>query len=788
MKKVWLVTVFFLGLVLRQAAPVTQAAETSQFFPETGFTVSGKFLEYWQANGGLPVFGYPITAAQPEVDPETGKTFLTQWFERNRFELHPENAGTKYEVLLGLLGKDLRREALAVDPDFAPTLTNLDPAFPVEQQTYFPETGHNLRYGFLNYWKNNGGLERFGYPISEEFRQVDPETGKVFVMQWFERARFEYHPENKPPYDILLGLLGNQLKKPTSAEAFVWNLGATLKSQALPYHLAFDPLDPRGYLYAADRYSKQLIKYSTSGTIVNNWELASYPLGLIVGPDSNLYVATRLDAEKPVFIQKYRADGKLLLEWETSKISGSVGASSRAQLASDSSGNIYMAHRQEQALLKFSPDGKLLLKFDIRLTNQPTSDAENVALDKAGNIYVSDNTTGVIKKFSPAGQFLAKSDAISVNQQSVEAQALVVDSTNNVYVSLTNGFNSQVQKFDSQLKKVADIGKAGPQTEDDRYNIPYGLAMDTRSNLYVADLSNVGSIMRFDAAGKYLGRLSGTKHPTGKFNLPAAIALAKNGDFYVIDQFNNRIQKFDRTGKFISGWGKYGMGNSEFIYPKAVALDSAGNVYVGEGSRRLQKFTADGKFLSLLTLAGDSEQLGNIGDISIDASGNIFVADVSYMKIRKFDPDGKLLKSWKLPDSDKNGAQSFNFQIESDSAGNIYTLGLNLHKFDNNGQLVKKFEIEQLSPTVSPFMPSLALDNSGNIYIGMTTSGDTVGAIFKYSPVGTLLSGFTPSGDSPNANGAFAAPTSFVITDDNALLVVEGQKHRVIKFRTNKFI
>jgi hypothetical protein len=51
-----------------------------------------------------------------ELDPETGKTFLTQWFERSRFELHPENAGTRYEVLLGLLGKDLRREALAVDP------------------------------------------------------------------------------------------------------------------------------------------------------------------------------------------------------------------------------------------------------------------------------------------------------------------------------------------------------------------------------------------------------------------------------------------------------------------------------------------------------------------------------------------------------------------------------------------------------------------------------------------------------------------------------------------------
>ncbi|NWJ53202.1 MAG: hypothetical protein HXX14_20330, partial [Bacteroidetes bacterium] len=58
------------------------AAEASQYFPETKHTVSGKFLDYWRNNGGLPTYGYPITDAQMETDPETGKQFLTQWFER----------------------------------------------------------------------------------------------------------------------------------------------------------------------------------------------------------------------------------------------------------------------------------------------------------------------------------------------------------------------------------------------------------------------------------------------------------------------------------------------------------------------------------------------------------------------------------------------------------------------------------------------------------------------------------------------------------------------------------
>src|SRR5687767_1654760 len=65
--------------------------------------IEGRFLEYWQQNGGLPVFGYPITPASMQQTAEG--TFLTQYFERNRFEWHPENQ-RPYDVLLGRLGDD----------------------------------------------------------------------------------------------------------------------------------------------------------------------------------------------------------------------------------------------------------------------------------------------------------------------------------------------------------------------------------------------------------------------------------------------------------------------------------------------------------------------------------------------------------------------------------------------------------------------------------------------------------------------------------------------------------
>jgi hypothetical protein len=61
---------------------------------------------------------------------------------------------------------------------------------------------------FLDYWEQNGGLPIYGYPISEAFRETSLHDGQTYVVQYFERARFEYHPENEKPYKVLLGRLG----------------------------------------------------------------------------------------------------------------------------------------------------------------------------------------------------------------------------------------------------------------------------------------------------------------------------------------------------------------------------------------------------------------------------------------------------------------------------------------------------------------------------------------------------------------------------------------------------
>jgi beta-N-acetylhexosaminidase len=175
----------------------------SRYFPETGHSVSHGFLAYWNQYGGLPVFGYPITDEYD--DPDTGH--VTQYFERARYEWHPGEFPERYDVLLGLLGVELaERQGLIGTAPFQPIDVQSD-----ANCTFFPETGHRLCFGFRDYWNAHGGLAIFGYPISEEFD--DPDTG--FTVQYFERQRFEYHPENSPEWQVEGGLLGSKLVPPT---------------------------------------------------------------------------------------------------------------------------------------------------------------------------------------------------------------------------------------------------------------------------------------------------------------------------------------------------------------------------------------------------------------------------------------------------------------------------------------------------------------------------------------------------------------------------------------------
>ncbi len=190
-------------VVAGKPQPVTAPALPgfSRPFAATGHTLNGAFLQFWFWNGGLARYGYPISNPLTEQGTD-GKSYLVQYTERARLEYHPENRGGPYEVLLGRLGAGLVAGR---------TESAFRPATAAAGATFIPETRHNLSGAIAAYWQRNGGVPVFGYPLSEAFTERNPGDGKSYRVQYFERARLEYHPEYaNTDSEILLGLLGVQ--------------------------------------------------------------------------------------------------------------------------------------------------------------------------------------------------------------------------------------------------------------------------------------------------------------------------------------------------------------------------------------------------------------------------------------------------------------------------------------------------------------------------------------------------------------------------------------------------
>jgi hypothetical protein len=191
-------------------------------FREAPDCIEGRFAEYWQQNGGLAVFGLPLGPARQER--VGGGAYLAQRFERNRFELHPENA-RPYDVLLGRLGDELLRRQ-GRDWRSLPRLSG-----PPGDLCFFSRaTGHAVCGDFFVYFRAHGlsfdgrrgfseaeSIALFGLPLAEPAMETNSSGDRV-LTQWFERARFEYHPANPAPYKVLLGRLGAEIEPPTGRD------------------------------------------------------------------------------------------------------------------------------------------------------------------------------------------------------------------------------------------------------------------------------------------------------------------------------------------------------------------------------------------------------------------------------------------------------------------------------------------------------------------------------------------------------------------------------------------
>ncbi|GAC1650176.1 MAG: hypothetical protein NVS4B8_24220 [Herpetosiphon sp.] len=247
-----------LALLALFAQPALAASlDARRCFPGTpGITdcIAGRFLEFWTTGGGLEVFGYPITDQHAEARGEASVSYVTQWFERNRFERHPEQVAP-YDVLLGRLGAELllkhgrdwrTEEQVGTNPLRAPC----------RQFTVAPAITREVCGAFLVYWLGHGlqdarldrygtSLALFGLPLTGVRQETNP-NGDAVLTQWFERARFEWHPAQADPYKVQLGLLGTEAHRlQVGADATAGIEGEVLVGPTCPVEVQSRQCAPR---------------------------------------------------------------------------------------------------------------------------------------------------------------------------------------------------------------------------------------------------------------------------------------------------------------------------------------------------------------------------------------------------------------------------------------------------------------------------------------------------------------------------------------------------------------
>jgi DNA-binding beta-propeller fold protein YncE len=270
-------------------------------------------------------------------------------------------------------------------------------------------------------------------------------------------------------------------------------------------------------------------------------------------------------------------------------------------------------------------------------------------------------------------------------------------------VFVTDHYNNRVQQFNKNGKFLAAFAVL-PN--------PGGIAVDESGNIFIthfpaARLSKDKTpdrISVYSAQGKLLREWGRSGTADGELSWPGGIAISPDGRVYVADQTNRRVQVFHRLGKFLGKWGEYGTkpgqfgGNSGRTSrvggPQFVALDRAGNVYTTEGSvGRVQKFTADGKFL--LAWGDNADRPGSFGGvftgfkdrkvslqgpiaICIDREGKVWVSAVSG-RIQQFTSDGKFLRGFGEPGA-KPGQFYAPHGLAIDSRGHLYIVDAYNHR------------------------------------------------------------------------------------------------------------
>jgi hypothetical protein len=278
------------------------------------------------------------------------------------------------------------------------------------------------------------------------------------------------------------------------------------------------------------------------------------------------------------------------------------------------------------------------------------------------------------------------------------------------------------------------------------------------------------------ACGTFITKWGSFGSGDGQFNDPEQPAVDANGNVFVVDTFNNRIEKFTSDGAFLTKWDISGSAAGQFTGPQGVGVDGAGNVFVADtDNNRIVKFTNTGTFLTSWGSAGAADgQFSGPCSVAADANGNVFVADRFNNRIQKFTGTGTFLGKWGSVGS-ADGQFSNPIALAVDGNLNVFVVdhfNNRIQKFTNTGTFLTKWGSLGLDEGQFSDAESIAVDADGDVFVA------DVDRIQKFTNAGAFV---TEWGSLGSADGQFNSVLGVAADGDGAIYTTDFN-HRVQKF------
>lgn len=505
--------------------------------------------------------------------------------------------------------------------------------------------------------------------------------------------------------------------------------------------------------------------------IIGNRTTLEQPYGIATDSQGNIFVTDYRN-----HVKKISPTGQFLLQFGTwGTDNGQFATNSIRGIAIDSQDNIYVVDSANHRIQKFNSNGVFISKIGNGTAgtgNGQLKSPSRVAVDAQDNLYVTDFGNNRIQKFNSSGTFLWKAGgtaASAVDGQFNQPVNIAIDSTGSVFV--TDNGNYRIQEFSPSGTYIGKFGQrntgvtcpAHPSL--DNMN---GLSFDSSDNLYVSSSSTwCDNVYKFNSSNGYVGRLPIDNHAFRALHIDTSTdkMYTLEGKLYISGVASwYELQEYTLTGTFVQGWGK-GIQNGEFRTPSEMEQDSDGNTYVIDwGNRRIQKFNANGEHI--LTFGSYGTGAGQFrvpNDIAVDTDGNVFVTDAQFdsPKIIKYDSNGNHLLTF---GSSGSGPSQFSLganMITTGANGDVYVTDKStsrmIKQFSNTGTFIREIGTFGSGEGFINTPTYLDVSSTGELYV--LNSGTIGRRVSVFSASGTYLRQFstrvtTPSDGSPTWYGS----------------------------------